>query len=42
LVLGTRSSSSVCAKKHTRRRQRMPSLHSWVLYLQRQQCFGSC
>jgi len=32
-VLGTRSSSSVCAKKHTRRRHRMPSLHSCVLYL---------
>ena len=33
LADGTRSSCSVCAKKHTRRRQRTPSLHSCVRYL---------
>ncbi len=32
-VAGTRSSARLCAKKHTRRRQPVPSLHSCVLYL---------
>jgi hypothetical protein len=33
LVAGTRSWARLCAKKHTRRRQPMPSLHSCVRYL---------
>lgn len=32
-IAGTRSSARLCAKKHTRRRQPVPSLHSCVLYL---------
>ena len=34
LLLGTRSSSRLCAKKQMRLRQPAPSLHSCVRYLQ--------
>ena len=41
LVAGTRSCARLCAKKHTRRRQPMPSLHSCVRYLPGARC-GCC
>lgn len=40
LLEGTRSSCRVCAKKHTRRQQPSPSLHSWVRYLRQRTAEG--